>query len=346
MACASAGIASRWSPTPLVSSGNAPKRGEVIPLAPHAEVDFSAGFRMSRILKSLRPDIVHAYDQHGVALAALALSMGPPDPPPALVATRRVPFRLSGNSFSRWKHRQVRRFIAASEAIRRTLVEDGVEPERTVTVHEGIDVERVTHVPAVDVHSEFWLPAGAPVVGNVGALVSRKGHRYLVDAASRVVREVPDARFVILGEGELRRELEQQIRSLHLERHVLLPGFRTDVLSILKSFDLFVMSSVNEGLGASLLDAMAARRAIIATTTGGVPEVVADGETGLLVAPRSGPALADAIVRLLRAPTTRGAMGDAGFARVSERFSADRMVLETLDVYRRALEEARRAAPA
>jgi len=101
-----------------------------------------------------------------------------------------------------------------------------------------------------------------------------------------VLRTVPDARFVILGEGELGAHLEHQIREHRLEKHVILAGFRPDVMSFHRSFDLFVLSSVTEGLGTSLLDAMAASKAIVATRTGGIPEVVVDGETGLLVPPR------------------------------------------------------------
>ena len=156
------------------------------------------------------------------------------------------------------------------------LVSDGIPAERTITVHEGIDVEHVAAAEPVNLHELFWLPHQAPVVGNVAALVPHKGQRYLVDAAHLVVQEVPDARFVILGEGELREHLEQQIREYRLEKHVLLAGFRTDVIGCMKGFDLFVMSSVTEGLGTSLLDAMACGRAIVATDTGGIPEVVED----------------------------------------------------------------------
>ena len=120
-------------------------------------------------------------------------------------------------------------------------------------------------------HEAFWLPHHAPVVGNVAALVPHKGQRHLIDAAHLVVQQVPDARFVILGEGELREHLEQQVHEHHLEKHVLLPGFRTDVLGCIKGFDLFVMSSVTEGLGTSLLDAMACARPIVATRAGGIP---------------------------------------------------------------------------
>jgi glycosyltransferase involved in cell wall biosynthesis len=187
----------------------------------------------------------------------------------------------------------------------------------------------------VNVHEAFWLPHGAPVVGNVAALVPHKGQRHLVEAAHLVVREVPDARFVILGEGELRDHLEKQVKEYHLEKHVLLPGFRTDVLGCIKGFDLFAMSSVTEGLGTSLLDAMACSRPIVATSAGGIPEIVEDGVTGVLVAPRDHTSMAREIVRLLKDEPLRKRMGDAGYARVSERFTVERMVEETAAVYAR-----------
>jgi glycosyltransferase involved in cell wall biosynthesis len=309
---------------------------ELIPIAARTEVDLRAGWRLSRVIRRLAPDVVHAHDAHATAMASLGLSMaGSLKRSPALVVSRRVDFHLRRNSFSRWKHRQVDCFIAASEAIRRMLIADGVPAARTITVHEGIDVELVQAAPRVNVHETFFLPHAAPVVGNVAALVAHKGQRHLIEAAHLVVREIPDARFIILGEGELREPLERQVRDYHLEKHVLLPGFRTDVLGCIKGFDLFAMSSVTEGLGTSLLDAMACSRAIVATRAGGIPEIVDEGRTGLLVEPRDHAAMARSIVRLLRDEPLRRRMGQAGFARVSERFTVERMVDETAAVYRR-----------
>jgi glycosyltransferase involved in cell wall biosynthesis len=142
-------------------------------------------------------------------------------------------------------------------------------------------------------------------------------------------------RFVILGEGELREALERQVKEYRLEKHVLLPGFRTDVLGCLKSFDLFVMSSVTEGLGTSLLDAMACARPIVATEAGGIPEVVSHGITGLLVPPRDHAAMAGAIITLINDQARRRQMGDSGFARVTEKFSVERMIAGTAAVYAR-----------
>jgi len=309
---------------------------ELIPLAPRTEMDLSAAWRLARVVKRLQPAVVHAHDAHGVAMASLALSLGGTGTQgPALVASRRVDFHLRQNSFSRWKHRQVDCFICASEAIRQMLVADGVPPDRTVTVHEGIDLDHVRSAPAVNVHEAFWLPHRAPVVGNVAALVPHKGQRHLIEAAHLVIQQMPDVRFLILGEGELRDSLERLVREHHLEKHVFLPGFRTDVLGCMKGFDLFVMSSVTEGLGTALLDAMACGKAIVGTRTGGIPEVVEDGETGRLVPPRDHAAMAQAILTMLADDEQRRRMGEAGLARVQARFTVERMVAETAAVYGR-----------
>ncbi|HEX7485020.1 MAG TPA: glycosyltransferase, partial [Vicinamibacterales bacterium] len=287
---------------------------EVVPLAPRNEVDLPAAWRLARVLRDLQPEVIHAHDPHGVAVAATALSIASLSRRPALIAARRVDFHIKSNSFSRWKYRQVDRFVTASDAIRAMLIEDGVPPDRTVTVHEGIDVDRIVAAEPLNVREEYWFPPHSLIVGNIAALVPHKGQKYLVDAAAIVVREMPEARFLVLGEGELRTSLEQQIKHLHLAQHVVLAGFRADVLAVLKGLDLFVMSSVTEGLGTSLLDAMAADRAVVATRAGGIPEVVVDGETGLLVPPRDARALAAAILELLRDGTRRRQLADAGFA--------------------------------
>ena len=323
---------------------------ELIPIAPRTEMDLTAAWRLLRVVRRLSPDVIHAHDAHGLAMAALALSLGTGAragvAEPALVAARRVDFHLRGNSLSRWKHRQVDCYIAASEAIRQMLLADGVPEDRTVTVHEGIDVEHVQAAPPVNVHETFWLPHQAPVVGNVAALVPHKGQRHLIEAAHLVVRDIPDVRFIILGEGELREQLERQVREHHLEKHVLLPGFRIDVLGCIKGFDLFAMSSVTEGLGTSLLDAMACSRAIVATRAGGIPEVVEDGVTGILTAPRDHTAMAQAIVRLLGDAKARERMGTAGLARVQEHFTVDRMVAQTAAVYSRVARRGHEAGAA
>ena len=299
-------------------------------------MDLGAAWRLSRLIKQLRPDVVHAHDPHGVAMAALALSMSTQLGQAAAGrgAARRLPHK--GNALSRWKYRQVDCFICASDAIRKMLIADGVPAARASPSTKGSTSATSTAAPAADLHAELWLPHHAPIVGNVAALVPHKGQRHLIEAAAIVVKKVPDARFVIAGEGELReraRAADQGTppREARLPRR--LPPRRAVGAQGVR---LFVMSSVTEGLGTSLLDAMACGKPIVATTAGGMPEVVADGETGLLVPPRDHEAMAAAIVGLLT--DERGAAHDGqppGWRRVREHFSAERMVQDTLGVYRR-----------
>jgi len=310
---------------------------DLIPLAPRNEIDLSAAWRLSRVIKQLRPDVVHAHDAAAVAMAATALSIATPAPAPVLVASHRIDAHIDHNSFSRWKHGQVDGFIANCEAVRERLVADGIPREKTTVVHGGVDVERIVQLPAANVHAVFYLPTHAPIVGSVGALVTRKGQHHLIDAAAIVVRAVPDARFVIVGDGELREALEEHIRRKHLERHVFLAGFRADAIELLKGFDLFALSSLHEGMCTSLVDAMAASKAAVATSVGGVPEVMADGETGFLVPPRDHEAMAEKIIVLLKGESLRKQMGAAALERARSQFTVDHMVDGTMATYERLL---------
>lgn len=310
---------------------------DLIPLAPRSEIDLAAAWRLSRVLKKLVPDVVHAHDPHAVSMAATALAIAAPIPRPPLVASRRIEFRIARNSFSRWKYSQVDCFLAISRAVADRLAADGIRPQTIRIVHEGVDVERVVHAPRGNVHAALYLPTRSPVVGNVGALVPQKGQHHLIDAAALVVQQVPDVRVVILGDGELRAALEEHLRHRHLERHVFLAGFRPDVVELIKDFDVFALSSLQEGMCTSLVDAMAASKPAVASAVGGVPEVLADGETGFLVPPKDDRALADAIVRLLKDEGLRNRMGIAALARARRLFTVERMVQETVNAYRRLL---------
>ncbi len=238
-------------------------------------------------------------------------------------------------------------FIAITNAIADMLVADGIPRAKIALVNEGVDVERIAALPAANVHAECYLPMHSPVVGNVAALVPHKGQHYLIDAAAIVVRQVPDVRFVILGEGELREQLEREIKHKHLERHVFLAGFRGNALELTKSFDVFVMSSVTEGMCTALVDAMAASKA------GGRHHGRRHPGSG----GRRGNRLPGAAARSPRPwPTHRAAaeetrrcaqrMGEAALARARARFTVERMVEETNAVYERAVGTRREAGTA
>jgi glycosyltransferase involved in cell wall biosynthesis len=304
---------------------------DLIALAPRTEFDPVAAWRLVRVLRRLRPEVVHAHDPHGVAVAALAMTSLRTSPP--LVASRRIEFSIGQNRLSRWKYQQVDGFIANSEAIRGRLLASAIPPTKTTVVHEGVDVDAIARLQAADARAALGLPREARIVGNIAALVPHKGQHDLIDAAAIVVRAVPEAQFVICGDGESRRALEDHIRRRQLKRHVVLTGFRTDVLALLKDFDLFALSSVAEGMCTALVEAMAASKAAVATCVGGVPEVLADGETGFLVPPCHPEAMAARIIELLRDEALRLRMGRAARERAREAFTIDRMVDGTIAAY-------------
>ena len=309
---------------------------------PRSEFDVHAAWQLAKVFRDVQPDVIHAHDPMGISLTAMALQMrNGLASAPLVVAARRVDFHLKRHAFSRWKHSRVDVFIAASRMIASILVDDGIPQDRIDVVHDGVNIALVDKQPVVDAHAAFWLPRGAPLVGNVAALAAHKGQKHLVAAAKAIVRSVPDARVLIVGEGELREPLERQIKELGLERHVFLTGFRPDAIGLIKSFDVFVLCSITEGLGSAMLEAMAAGKPVVATRAGGIPEAIVDGETGLLVPPGDPESLARAITSLLNDPERRERLAAAGRQRVAREFSVERMVQRTLGVYEKRMAVAR-----
>ncbi len=314
---------------------------DLVPLAARSDIDMSAAWALSRILKQVRPDLVHAHEPRAVALLTLALSIAAPRPRPSFVVSHRTETRLPHTSFGRWTMSEVDCFVANCRAIADRLQTDGVHAARIAVVHEGVDVDRIEQVSPAHLHADFFLPTHAPIVGTVAPLVANKGLHHLIDASALAMRAVPDARVVIVGDGPLRSSLEKHVHDRHLERHVFLAGFREDVIETTAAFDVFAVSSLSEGLCTALIDAMATGRPSVATSVGGVPEVAVDGETAILVPARDDTAMAAGLVRLLKDEGLRQRMGAAARARARALFRVEAMVTATLAIYSRLLNSAR-----
>lgn len=299
----------------------------VEPVGFRGDLSPAAVFSLWRLLRRIRPDVVHAHDPHAVSASLLAMRWARG---PRLVASRRVDFPLQGR-LSRWKYRSCLRVIAASRAIARVLASDGIAAGVRV-VYEGVPL-REPGTGGREALAALGVPAGAAVVGNVAALTDHKDHRTLLAAMAIVRHAVPEVRLLIAGDGELRRDLEARAQQLGLAEAVVFAGFRTDLDRLIPAFTVFCLSSQLEGLGTSLLDAMAFGRPVVATAAGGIPEAVVDGVTGRLVPPRDAQALAEALIELLADEPRRTEMGRAGRRRFEEQFTAERMVRSTLAVY-------------
>jgi L-malate glycosyltransferase len=271
-----------------------------------------------------RATIFHAHDSHALTLAGLAsLITGA-----HLVGTRRVDFPLRRAGF--W--RRADRVIAISEAVEAALIAGGVPPSRIALVHSGIAVDELARTTPHDPRPGLGLPAGTPIAITTGALVRHKDHPTLIRAAHIASASRPDLHWVIAGEGHLRGHLEALIAELDLGNRVHLLGEVPDAARLVAASDLFVMSSVKEGLGTAVLDAMALGIPVVGTKAGGIPELLGGG-AGLLVRPQDPGALASAVVGLLANPATRADQVARALVAV-RRYGDERMADGVLQVYR------------
>ena len=232
-------------------------------------------------------------------------------------------------------------FIAVSDAVRRVLVEEHRIPEeKVVTIYNGVELEafRPDVQDDPELRRMLGLDLEAPVVGTIGRLVYQKAQDVFLQAASLVIQAVPDAQFLVVGEGPLRPALERLSQELGLKK-CRFAGFRADVPDVLSVMDVFVLSSILEGFPQVLFEALAAARPVVATRIDGVTEVVQHGATGLLVPPRDPAALADAIVSLLNDRSLGRRLGEAGRRLVEERFASSRMVEEVDRFYSTLLQK-------
>ncbi len=219
-------------------------------------------------------------------------------------------------------------FIAVAPSHGRYLAEhEGCPGHKVRVIPNGVDVERFhPRWPSAALRAELGLSADAPAAGIIAALRPEKNHRLFLAVAKRVVREAPDARFLIVGDGPQRGGLEETTREMGLCEAVRFLGTRSDVPEVLALFDVFLLTSHMEANPVSILEAMSAEKPVVATRVGSVPESVLDGQTGYLVAPGDAEAMAGRVVELFRDPELAACMGRAGRERVVARWSIERMV--------------------
>ena len=267
------------------------------------------------------PAIIHAHDGHAVTIARWASGPGIP-----WIATRRNASPLRDPSG--W--RDATRVIAISEAVRRQLVADGIPDARIAVVPSGIDLETTRAAPPEDLRRWAGLPAGPPVIVTVSAATPEKGLSVAVSATARLLKDGRDFRWVVVGEGPDRAALAEASRR-DAGARIVFPGHHPDPIRLLRDAALFVLPSLSEGLGTSVLDALALGIPVIASDTGGLTELVGDG-AGVLVPPGDPGALAAAVARMLDDGELRARCIAAGRARV-ERYTVRRMAEGMRAVY-------------
>jgi glycosyltransferase involved in cell wall biosynthesis len=289
-------------------------------------------------LAEVRADVVHAHMYRAETVATRAvIALGE--------IGHRQPYVVSTVHSSRVRSEEDRQtlrdltphmdqLIAVSRMIEKKIHDEGRTSAPVRLIYNGVDLSRYDHPDRCStLPTEYGMEPGSRVVGVVARLEPEKGHPTLIAAWPQVLRAVPDAYLLIVGEGSRRETLEAQARDLRIAHRVVFTGRRDDVPAVTAALDVAVLPSYREAQGLSILEAMALSRPVVASNVGGIPEMITDGETGLLVPPHDADALATAIIRLLRDHPYADMLGRAGHDLVHDRFCIELMVGAIQTIY-------------
>jgi glycosyltransferase involved in cell wall biosynthesis len=298
------------------------------------DVDFAFLKRLKQIFRQEKPDLIHLHSRRGCdVLGGLAAkSCGVP-----VVLSRRVD-NPEARIVAALKYRLYSHIITISEGIRCVLASEGVPLDKISCVPSAVNIEQYHQErDRAWFEQTFAIQQDQIVIGVVAQLISRKGHRYLLDVLPTLLQTYPHIRVIFFGKGPAEQQLRDQIEALGLQGVVKLAGFRDDMPRVLPNLDLLVHPAEMEGLGVSLLQAAVAGVPIIASNAGGMPEIVRHGMTGLLVPPKSRELLQQAIEHMLANPEQAKQMAVSAKKLVEVAFSIPAMVQGNLSVYRQIL---------
>jgi glycosyltransferase involved in cell wall biosynthesis len=296
----------------------------LLPVSPVSSWDPFLALKLKSIANEKNIEIIHAQTAHAVSLASLARRFGCKS---RLVASRRVDFPVR----SQRKYNSTNAIIAISKAIREVLVESGVDKALISVIPSGVDTSIAPHGDRESIRGDYW-PEPCTIIGSVGHLAYHKGYDVLLMAWPQVLAALPQARLLLVGEGEERGKLEHIIAQHNLSDTVALAGFQKDVASYISSFDYYVQPSRTEGLGSTLIDAMLLEKPIIASDAGGIPEVCDNGRFCSLAEPEN----EDDLARKIITSISNSYCYNPSDARewVKQNFSKEVMVERTENLYR------------
>ena len=307
-------------------------------IALHRKPGFQVGLSamIARQLRSREITVAHSFHYSPFVYTTLAARFRPAT---KLIYSETGRLSDSGPSFKRRLANMILArlpgsFFAVSEDLRRHMIEEGFSPARVGVIYNGIEPGPVpTAEDRVAARSQLKLAEHETVIGTVARLDPVKDLTSLVDAFGILRDRCANARLVIVGEGGDRSRLEERALEIGVMKEVHFTGRAPDARSLLPAFDIFVNCSVTEGVSLTILEAMAAKQPIVATAVGGTPEVVEDGQTGILVPARDPGALAQALGQLVEDNSRRLELGVAGRTRLEAKFTVDRMVQKYMKAY-------------
>ena len=231
-------------------------------------------------------------------------------------------------------------YVTVSESVKRYIIDKSkISAEKISVIYNGVNIKSQDNSYEQNPKMPFKIEDKDRILMTVGRLHKQKGHCYLIQAVSKVRKEFPKVKLLVIGEGEEENNLKKLVKSLDLTNEVIFAGLSSDIEGILPMAELFILPSLWEGFPNALLEAMAAGKPVVATKVGGIPEIVVHGETGVLIPPRDTDALAIAIIDLLQNRLKAKDMGEAARIRAGKRFSIYKMIEKTENLYQELLKE-------
>jgi glycosyltransferase involved in cell wall biosynthesis len=291
--------------------------------------------KLGRLLRRERIDILHLHMMQATIVGGLAAKVASR---PKVVVTKHYTDELSNQSaiikgFDNHFTQTADSVVAISNYVKSDMMKLSVPGVKITVIHNGTDIKEFDRRAEGTQGPDLNAGGGPPLIGTVGSLTERKGHRYFFEAIPEIIRKKPDVHFIVIGEGPQKQQLEHLRISLGLEDRLTMLGFQENVVPLLKQMDLYVHPSVHEPFGIAILEAMAAGRPVVASSVEGIPEIVIDGETGYLVEPGNAMQLSRAICDLLEDKDKIERMGRAGRYRVENLFPIERTVREYERLY-------------
>ena len=299
-------------------------------------------WRLYWLMRNERVSIVHSSLFHADLIARLVGRMALV---PLIITWRH---NISLGSWSRdflYNHtiNMTDHIIAVSEQIRQAELTGGrTSPEKVSMIHNGIDTnlyQRSSDHAREQIRAELNVPNRAFLIGSIGRLHPQKGFSILLEAFALIQHQIPLARLLIVGDGDLREDLFTLSISLGIKNRTVFTGNLIDIPNILQAMDVFILTSLWEGIPLAILEAMAAKLPVIATSVGGIPEIIRDGENGILVPSENPQAIAEAISRYYYDPDLRKKLALAGHQRVRNDFSIESLIKQMQNLYERLLSE-------
>lgn len=294
--------------------------------------NFFSAFKIKLLSSRLQAKTVHMHCSPSHTLAIFSKLFGNPA---NLVLSRRVIFPVRSNflSYQKFNYKGISKIICVSASTKDVISNTVKNKDKLKVIYDGIDIDKFNGQTNLRLKEKLGL-MGKKIIGNISAIAAEKDYYTFVDVAEDIVHKMPNTHFIIVGSGKEYNNIHSYIASKNLEKNISMLGFRKDVPSLLSIIDVFLMTSVMEGLGSTILDAFASKVPVVATNVGGIPEMVVHETTGLLSIPKDVKDLSYNVMRLLEDDTLAQNITKNAYDIVTTRFSANNMVVETNAVYK------------